>query len=609
MSLIRKYVLPILLLLPVGYTAAQEPVSDVRVVIDVSGSMKQNDPNNLRAPAMRMLVGLMPEDARAGVWTFAKMVNMLVPWREVTDDWRQNAIEKSSEIHSHGLYTNIELALQKATANQKQADPDYRRSMILLSDGFVDLEPGKTATQASRQRILDKLVPKLKALQITVHTIALSDNADHELLKALSMATDGWHRQAHTAEDLQRIFLHLFEQSTNRDTVPLVDNQFSIDKSVEEMTVLAFRTPGSAATKLQLPDGTTLDQSQQSDSLRWLHENSFDLITIENPASGQWQINAELDPDNRVMVVTDMQLRTSDLPNNVLVGEQFEFEARLTEKGEVIARPAFLHLVEGRLVRQQASSQTELPLNRRPDEAVYRATLGTGFEAGRNDVIVTMKSATFERQRRQSINVIAAPISIDTTQLEQPARSHRIEVEADAGLINPDSLSITALLREQDGDEWPYEMLKMEDNRWRLTLTDLEPAQDYSLSLQLRGSTPEGRQVFLQPETLTLTDNNAVQAKAAETATPAPESSTSETPAQGQEATTPAPQEALPEQAVADETQTESTAAEPEEAVSEPMSDTMKLLIGNGIILVLLLAGIIWWRRQTATSVPAGDLI
>ncbi|MBD3633757.1 MAG: VWA domain-containing protein [Methylophaga sp.] len=601
MSLINKYVLPLLLiLLPMGYSVAQEPVSDVRVVIDVSGSMKQNDPNNLRAPAMRMLVGLMPEDdARAGIWTFAKMVNMLVPWREVNDDWRQNAIEKSSQIHSHGLFTNIELALQKATANQKQADPDYRRSMILLSDGFVDLEPGKTATQASRQRILDKLVPRLKALQITVHTIALSDNADHELLKALAMATDGWYRQADTAEDLQRIFLHLFEQSTNRDTVPLADNQFSIDKSVEEMTVLAFRKPGSAATELQLPDGSTIGQSQQSDSIRWLHENSFDLITIEKPTPGQWQINAELDPDNRVMVVTDMQLQTSDLPNNVLVGEQFDFEARLTEQGEVITRPAFLNLVNGNLVRQKASGQAELSLNRKPDEAVYRAILGTGFEAGRNDVIVTMKSDTFERQRRQSINVIAAPISVDTTQLEQPARSHRIEVEADASLINPESLSISALLRAQSGEEWPYEMLKIEDNRWRLTLTDLEPAQDYNLSLQLRGSTPEGRQVFLQPETITLTDNSAVEAETTETVAPA----------QGQEPTMPEELQESPEQAATDETQAKTQAVEPEEDVSEPMSDTMKLLIGNGVILLLLLAGVIWWRRQTASAVPAGDLI
>ena len=33
---------------------------DVRVVIDVSGSMKQNDPNDLRIPALNLLIGLLP---------------------------------------------------------------------------------------------------------------------------------------------------------------------------------------------------------------------------------------------------------------------------------------------------------------------------------------------------------------------------------------------------------------------------------------------------------------------------------------------------------------------------------------------------------------------
>ena len=46
---------------------------DVRLVIDVSGSMKQNDPNNLRQPAVELLVQLLPEGSKAGVWTFGKM--------------------------------------------------------------------------------------------------------------------------------------------------------------------------------------------------------------------------------------------------------------------------------------------------------------------------------------------------------------------------------------------------------------------------------------------------------------------------------------------------------------------------------------------------------
>ncbi len=47
---------------------------DLRLLIDVSGSMKESDPDNLRAPALELIVRLLPEGARAGVWTFGESV-------------------------------------------------------------------------------------------------------------------------------------------------------------------------------------------------------------------------------------------------------------------------------------------------------------------------------------------------------------------------------------------------------------------------------------------------------------------------------------------------------------------------------------------------------
>lgn len=594
-----KIALPLVLLatMPVRQAqAAETPSSDVRVVIDVSGSMKKNDPKNLRAPALRMLVGLMPDDANAGVWTFAKMVNMLVPWQKVDDDWRQNAIEKSSKIHSLGLYTNIELALQKATKTGIKNDPNQRQSLILLSDGFVDLQPGDKASEASRQRILNDIVPKLKAANLAVHTIALSDNADHELLKAISMETDGWYQQANSADDLQRIFLHMFEKSTQPDTVPLTDNQFKIDSSVNEMTVLAFRKAGSAETQLKTPDGKTLTELDQSEKMRWLHEDSFDLITIEKPAIGEWRIDAQLDPDNRVMVVTDMKLETSDLPNNVLKGEKFDFHATLTDHAKSITRKDFLELVDGSLKQNSEQGEKRLSMTLDPQKSQFNATLGEEFTAGRQDVIVTLKSATFERQRRQSINVIAAPYYVETERLPGDSRSHRIQVQVEPTLIKPDSLSIKALLREENGSEWPYDMQKTDTNNWQLTLTELTKDAKYDLSLQLRGETPEGRPVFLQAEPIQLKDELAAEEPVDlfdEELTPILDPITGEDEAN------------IDIMPLDDDLMLEDS----DGSSDSSMSDNTKLLIGNAIIVCLLIAGVIWWRRQNAATMAVGDTL
>ena len=71
MSLLKSFInicFLILLLFACNLQAADK--SDTRVLIDISGSMKQNDPQNLRGAALRLMVALMPKGNRVGVWTF-----------------------------------------------------------------------------------------------------------------------------------------------------------------------------------------------------------------------------------------------------------------------------------------------------------------------------------------------------------------------------------------------------------------------------------------------------------------------------------------------------------------------------------------------------------
>lgn len=578
--------------------AIPEPVSDVRIVIDVSGSMKKNDPNNLRSPALRMVVGLLPESERSGVWTFAKYVNMLVPLREVNDAWRMEAEKQSEKIHSYGLFTDIEQALNTATANQKTANPRYRRSVILLSDGLVDISTDEQVSKKSRQRILDKLVPRLKKANVAVHTIALADTSDHALLRAISLATDGWYEQVDTAEQLQRVFLHMFEKSAQRDTVPLTDNHFKIDDSVSEMTLLIFRNKESKATELQLPDQSRISQQQSSNNVRWHSEAGYDLITISEPQTGAWFIDAELDPDNRVMVVTDLKLKTTDLPNNILIGETFDFDVSLTEKGEKIVRQDFLKLVNGQLkLESELDYPSEQSLNSNQYEGVYKTHVGESFQPGRNDIVVTMTSATFERQRRQSVNVVETPFEIIVDQLtDESTRTHRITLIPDAGLIKEDNIAIAAMLTAEDGSEWPYEVMKTAQQEWQLTLADLHDVEQYKVALQIRAETLKGRDLFLQPKAIILDDIRPPELEEAEQQI---ELEQIEDPISDEMDSS---VELLP--IVDDET----TGLAEELADNESgLSPAIKLAIGNTIILLLVVIGIFLWRRNSALSTNPGD--
>src|SRR5690606_1723529 len=108
------------------------PSADIRVLIDVSGSMKKNDPHNLRRPALDLLVRLFPADARAGVWSFGHDVAVMVPHGNVDGRWREAGRRQAQRIHSNALHTDIPAALAAALADAEALDAARRTSVILL---------------------------------------------------------------------------------------------------------------------------------------------------------------------------------------------------------------------------------------------------------------------------------------------------------------------------------------------------------------------------------------------------------------------------------------------------------------------------------------------
>lgn len=365
--------------------------------------------------------------------------------------------------------------------------------------------------------------------------------------------------------------------------------------------------------------------------MRWHHENNYDLITIDEPLPGDWKIEAELDPDNRVMVVTDLKLATTDLPNNILIGETFDFNASLTDKNEVIVRQDFLKLVDAQVKEEnEISDEIVTNLNDSQQQGIYLTNIGDAFKPGRNDVVVTMTSATFERQRRQSINVVETPFDVHEEQLtDQATRTHRLTLIPDRELIKSENLSIAAMLTAEDGSEWSYDVMKNSDGNWQLTLADLTQGEEYSLALQIRGETAKGRSLFLQPTPLKLVDRDIPEQKPEEIEIPILDE---------------APLEVDTEEIVEVDTeelveieQPESEFIEPElepEMEAEPelepeleentlpaiesemdvtedgenITPAMKLIVGNALILVLVAVGIFMWRRKRTIANPGDQL-
>jgi len=294
---------------------AERDETSIRVAIDVSGSMKKNDPNNLRVASTRLLFNLLPNNSEIGLWMFAQESNVLIPIHRVNSQSKLNVNRQLQKIHSSGLFTNIGKAITTVTSNWESGKKN--KIMILLSDGIVDISKDQGVNELARRKIIDEIIPKLQRRKVKVYTIALSDNADHKLLEKLAMATGGSYQSIGDAKQLQKSFFKIFEDTVTHDSLPLNNNKFRVDKSIKELTILVFHRDDESLIRIEDPFKNTMINNGKELGIRWHNEPGYDLITIKNPEVGQWKIHGSHDENNRVMIVSELGVNATRFPQNV----------------------------------------------------------------------------------------------------------------------------------------------------------------------------------------------------------------------------------------------------------------------------------------------------
>lgn len=463
------------LLLHFNIALAAEATTDLRVIVDISGSMKKTDPRNLRRPAIRLLAGLVPSGSRAGIWNFGKQVNMAVKIGDVDENWRKLAREQSKKISSVGLYTNIESAMRKASFDWKKPDPKYKRNLILLTDGHVDISKDENEDKASRKRIIKDILPMLEKAKVRVHTIALSDDVDESLLSTLSAYTDGLYKKVKNADDLQKVFLQMLEQSVALDTLPLKNNRFNVDANINDMTMLVFNKDKQQPTKIVTPAKKTWDKNTKDENINWFSDQGFDLITIKKPQRGEWKIVAPVDPANRVVVATNLKLKLAPLPGYMMMGDSLKVVASLHEDNKPLSDQRLLSRFKFELNKKvdNSAATSHAMTSSAANKLNYEVQLPPVFQAGNIELVVQAKSPTAQRESRHQVKVYAAPAEISIKKIDG---KYQVNVKPYSNLLRPGSVKLVATLKDnsrhelkQQGDSWVLDV----DEQFHQSMFDL----------------------------------------------------------------------------------------------------------------------------------------
>src|SRR5690606_8143052 len=263
---------------------------------------------------------------------------------------------------------------------------------------------------------------------------------------------------------------------------------FLVDAGVEEFTALIFRKPGAQPTILISPDGKKYTAANALGNVKWHSTASYDLITVEQPLAGEWQASAELDPDNRGTVVSNLKLLMAPLKNNIEVSQALPLHFTFDEEGETVVDPQFLQLLEMDVVvvRSRDGKQWQLPLVDPvpPIDGVYYHPLELFRETGNYTVQLLIDGKTFKREFKHQVTV-GSPFGVSMEKLLLENRvTYRVIVSADDQRVDTSKSSVVAQIKDSTGASTLRNLELNEKNQWQLLITP-EAMARYSVGLQV----------------------------------------------------------------------------------------------------------------------------
>ena len=355
--------------------------------------------------------------------------------------------------------------------------------------------------------------------------------------------------------------------------IPLLDNRFRIDYGVKEITFIIKRKPGTPSVILVRPDGSKLYVGKvKPTDVGWLALPEHDLITLRNPMPGPWQAIGEVDPDNRVRILSDIRLDIAALPMQLYQGEVVKLKAWLLINGQVPKDKYYLSDL-GMTIKLQSFSDADKKevlldqvlghyrddgkgLDEVPGDGIMTAEVTLqDIPGGKYRAMFSTGNQVFVRARYQDVLLYPYPFSYN---LAPPSENlgAKLSLLIDRDELDPASVVVKGSVTSNVGGLYEFSETASEP-KLDIDLSIIKEVGQHEVKATLYGTTRLGRELKIE---LPLKTFNIFP--------PPP----------------PPPPPAEVASAAAPASSAESTEEQPEEG----MGWLLWVLVGGGILLVLL---------------------
>ncbi|MGR9106121.1 MAG: FHA domain-containing protein [Gammaproteobacteria bacterium] len=279
---------------------------DVVLVLDNSGSMKGNDPGFLIKKAVTGFAESLNQESMLAIVVFDTNAKTILNLTKVSTSGFADLLGRALDhIDYSGQRTDIPGGLERALHElQTNGSPNADSVVVFLTDGIVDL--GSRAKNTERSRFLHEvLLPELKKEGIHVYGVALSQDADMQLVQGLSSETEGSYHPVMKASELLQAFQKInsrIDQSLVAESgQPNVQESSPAGESGESPDVAEIEPSSSESRDVEAaPTGTSQAPEESAEASAEIQNEGESAPPVEDTPGNVQSGPASLNPPTDV---------------------------------------------------------------------------------------------------------------------------------------------------------------------------------------------------------------------------------------------------------------------------------------------------------------------
>jgi hypothetical protein len=280
-----------------GTAQAQAPAEPLHIllVIDDSGSMGENDGQNLRVVAAKLFISLLEPQDQVAVIRFSTESQVAAPFTPMDPDSKRDLIARLDHSFYSDGGTDIRAALGWARRLMAEA-PAGQGRVVFMTDGlpYIADWQSRDPTPEELEAYIEETVAIAEEIGKPVLTVALGDKVDRPFLQEISRVSQGRYFEAATALDLPAVYLEMLSELQDRAVVGpgrlTAPGETVVDVHLYAQSVGFVVVKDPQVTAALYSPGTSEPLDLAMSGVVALREPQFDVIVVPDLSPGPWRI-------------------------------------------------------------------------------------------------------------------------------------------------------------------------------------------------------------------------------------------------------------------------------------------------------------------------------